>query len=216
MYFSEMYNALFTYTTIYIGLLTMTTNKKAQDRTATALALLATATEATDSYLKTVTAALSASKGLSDTRIPDALGKLANGKRSADMVTLRGFLVNSIEAMEWSGKPYNSKIKFVRNSGKSEVLKPASDWKIGNWYVRPVQDAPAPVERTMDDIEDRSGAALKSARNSLIGAAARFVTETGTPVSDDKVMTEIAKQFSAGALVVTPDDIRGKLAPVKK
>jgi hypothetical protein len=194
----------------------MTTNTKTTDRTATALALLATATEATDSYLKTVTSALSASKGLSDTRIPDALGKLANGKRSADMITLRGFLVNSIEAMEWIGKPYNSKIRFVRNSGKSEVLKPTNDWKIGTWYVRPVQDAPAPVERTIDDLENRSGSALKSAHASLINAAARFVTETGTPVSDTETLTRIGKEFSVGGMTVTADVIRDKLAPAKK
>jgi hypothetical protein len=190
--------------------------QKKQDRITNALTLLATATEATDSYLKTVTAALSASKGLADTRIPDALGKLANSKKSADMMTLRGFLVNSIVAMEWVGKPYASKIDFVRNSRKSEILKPASDWKIGNWMNRPVQPNDDPVQRTMKELQNRSGSAIKSAHNSLINAAARFVTETGTPVSDDATLAEIGKEFSVGALVVTPHDIRAKLSPTKK
>ena len=173
---------------------------------------MATATEATDSYLKTVTAALSASKGLADTRIPDALGKLANSKKSADMMTLRGFLVNSMVAMEWVGKPYASKIDFVRNSKKSEVLKPATDWKIGNWMNRPVQPNAELVQRTMQELENRSGSALRSAHNSLINAAITFVIETGTPISDDATLAEIGKEFSAGGLKVTADDIRDRLA----
>lgn len=193
----------------------MTTNTNTQDKIATAIALIESAATVTGDYLKTITVALSTCKGLSDNRIPVALVALANGQRSADMVTLRGFLVASIGAVEWCGTAYKSKIKFVKNAGKSEVLKPSPNWKIGAWFVRPVCASAEPTERTLTELEDRSGAALKSARASLLSAAAKFSVECKVAVSDTDTMSAIAEQFSAGALVITAQDILDRLAAAK-